>query len=174
MLLLLFPFWLYICLFESFYGILINLNDLTYWMLLLLSIIFPIILLTSDNKLDHKFYFMLAFILYIGFSTSNFLIWYISFEAVLIPMIFLISKGSSSYNSRYRAIQRFVLYTIIGGLSFLFSFLCIYILIGSFNYWIFILINPISFKWQIILFPFFLISYLIKLPVIPFHIWLPV
>lgn len=162
------------CLFESFYGILMNLNDLTYWMLLLLSIVFPIVILTSNNIIDHQFYFMLSFILYIAFSTSNFLIWYISFETVLIPMVFLISKGSGSLSSRYRAIQRFVLYTIFGGLFFLFSFLCIFILIGSLNYWIWILINPISFSWQIILFPFFLISYLIKLPIIPFHIWLPI
>jgi proton-translocating NADH-quinone oxidoreductase chain M len=158
---------------ESFYGILIGLNDLTYWMLLLMNIIFIIIILTNENKIDNKFYYILIIILYITFSTSNFFIWYIGFETVLIPMIYIMTKGSSSLKYRYRAIYRFVIYTILGGLLFLYSFLMINIIIGSFNYWIFILMNPISYKLQIYLFPFFLISYLIKLPVIPFHIWLP-
>jgi proton-translocating NADH-quinone oxidoreductase chain M len=80
--------------------------------------------------------------------------------------------GSSSLISRYRALYRFVLYTILGGLLLIFSFTIIFILIGSLNYWSFIINNPLSSSYQIFLFPFILISYLIKLPVIPFHIWL--
>jgi NADH:ubiquinone oxidoreductase subunit 4 (subunit M) len=158
---------------ESIYGIILGYNEITNWMLLLLSIIIPIVLLTTNNRLNKEFILIIGIILYIAFSTYNILIWYISFEGVVIPMIYLMTKGSSSLKSRYRAIYRFTIYTIIGGILLLFSLLYIYILIGSFNYWSLIIISSISINYQLILFPFILISYLIKLPVIPFHIWLP-
>ena len=88
-------------------------------------------------------------------------------------MIYLMTKGSSSLKSRYRAIYRFTIYTILGGILLLFSLLYILVLIGSFNYWSLIISSSISIDYQLILIPFIMISYLIKLPVIPFHIWLP-
>lgn len=148
-------------------------NDLTNWMILLNSIIIPIILFTTENKILKEFLFLLGIILMISFITQNFLIWYISFETVLIPMIYLISKGSSSVSSRHRAFYRFVLYTLISGFCLLTTLLIMIIITGSFNYWYYILTNPINCSLQLILFPINLISYLIKLPIIPFHIWLP-
>lgn len=88
-------------------------------------------------------------------------------------MIYLISKGSSSLISRYRALYRFTLYTIMGGLLLLVSLLILVINLGSYNYYIFLLNSSLSYSLQLILFPLLSISYLIKLPIIPFHIWLP-
>jgi NADH:ubiquinone oxidoreductase subunit 4 (subunit M) len=85
-------------------------------------------------------------------------------------MIYLISKGTSSISSRYRAFYRFVLYTLLSGFCLL---LCLFVLVyltGSFNYSTYILNSPISLFSQSILFPINFISYCIKLPIIPFHI----
>ncbi len=158
---------------EILFSISILDQELTNYMILLNSIIIPIILFTTENKILKEFLFLLGIILMISFITYNFLIWYISFETVLIPMIYLISKGSSSVSSRHRAFYRFVLYTLISGFCLLTTLLIMIIITGSFNYWYYILSNPINCNIQYILFPINLISYLIKLPIIPFHIWLP-
>lgn len=164
---------IYVFLIYSMLGILSNGDILTYWMTLLTSIIIPIVLMTTENRILKEFLFLLGILLMIAFVTNNFLIWYISFEAVLIPMIYLISKGSSALISRYRAFYRFVLYTLISGFCLLTTLLVVLLITGSFNYWYYLLSNPININIQLILFPINLISYLIKLPIIPFHIWLP-
>lgn len=162
-----------ILLIDSMIGIIFDLNELTYWMTLLVSLIIPIVLFTTRNNILSNILYILGIILYISFSTYNFIIWYISFECVLIPMIYIISKGSSSILSRYRAIYRFTIYTLLGGFLLLVIILIINIIVGNLNYYSLILNSPISLILQIILFPINLIVYLIKLPVIPFHIWLP-
>lgn len=164
---------IYIFLLDSMFGIIEGNSNLSNYMILLTSIIIPISLLTSNSKIMNNLIYILGLILIISFSTYNILIWYVSFEIILIPMILILTKGSSSLISRYRAIYRFVLYTILGGILLLFSLLIIIITIGSYNYESMILTNSISILLQIILFPIALTAYLIKLPIIPFHIWLP-
>ncbi len=163
----------YIFLIDSMIGILFQSNDLTNYMILLTSLITPITLLTSKNKIMQNNLFLLGIILIIAFSTSNLLIWYLSYETVIIPMIYILSKGSSSIYSRSRAIYRFTIYTILGGLLLLIGILVLLNLIGSLNYWSYLLNNSISSYLQFYLFPMIFLSYIIKLPILPFHIWLP-
>jgi proton-translocating NADH-quinone oxidoreductase chain M len=149
-------------------------NFLTSSMTLLISIILPITLfIVNKEKIMSDMLFFLGLILYISFSTFNLLIFYISFESVIIPMIYLISRGSSSILYKYRALYRFTLYTIGGGLLLLIFLLICVLFIGDFNYYSLILSNKLSCNYQLILFPLLLITFLIKLPIIPFHIWLP-
>lgn len=166
-------FIIYLFLLDSMIGLIMGLNELTYWLTLLNSIIIPIIILTTNSKVLIEFLFILGLILMISFSTLNLFIWYITFEVVLIPMIYIISKGSASITSRYRALMRFTLYTLFSGLLLLFSLLIIYINTGSFSYWTYILTNPFNYSLEILIFPINLIPYLVKLPIIPFHLWLP-
>lgn len=167
-------FIIYIGLLWSILSLLLTNNDLTYWMTLLTSIIIYLSLLTtSNNRVMEDFIFLIWFLLMIAFTTNNMLIWYITFETILIPMVYLISKGSSALSSRYRAFYRFVIYTLISGFCLLVNTLVLMFYTGSFNYWYYILNTPLDIYIQLILFPIHLISYLIKLPIIPFHIWLP-
>jgi NADH:ubiquinone oxidoreductase subunit 4 (subunit M) len=166
-------FILYIFLIDGMLGLLYGSNDLTNYLIVLTGLIVPLTILTTNSRIFSEFLFLLGLILFVAFSTYNLLIWYISFEAVVIPMIYLLSKGSSSLLSRYRAIYRFTLYTILGGLFLLFSLLYMILITGSTNYYLYLFYNPIGISLQLYLFPLILISYLIKLPVIPFHIWLP-
>jgi proton-translocating NADH-quinone oxidoreductase chain M len=170
---LMIPYWL--LLIYSIRGfVLINTTDLTYWLLILTSLIIPIVIIISEkNKIYINTIFIIGIILIISFTTENILIWYISFEIILIPMILLLSKGSSSISSKYRAYYRFVIYTLISGFCLLINIIIIIIITGSLSYYSLIINSNISITIQIILFPINLISYLIKLPIIPFHIWLP-
>jgi NADH:ubiquinone oxidoreductase subunit 4 (subunit M) len=102
------------------------------------------------------------------------MIWYITFEIVIIPMIYLISKGSGSEKSKTRALYRFALYTIIGGMLLLMNILILVNQTGSLNYYYYINNNYLfNFNLQLVLFILNIIPYLIKLPIMPFHIWLP-
>jgi len=154
-------------------GLIITNNELTYLLTLLNTIIIPIVILTTNSIILIEYIFLLGIIIMISFSTLNILIWYISFELVLIPMIYLISKGSASIYSRYRALIRFTLYTILGGILLLISILIMIIYSGSYMYYNYILIDTFNISLQLILFPISLIPYLLKLPIIPFHLWLP-
>ena len=166
-------FIIYLLLLDSLFGILFLDNDLTYYMTFLTILLIPLLLLISNKEILSNFIFLIGLILYITFSTYNILIWYIGFESIIIPMIYIISKGSSSLISRYRALYRFTLYTILGGLFLLISLIWLIIEVGSINYYLLIFNNSISYELQLILFPLIAISYFIKLPIIPFHIWLP-
>lgn len=167
-------FIIYIFLLDSIYNILIESNFLTSSMILLTSIILPItLLLVNKEYIMSEFIFFLGLILYVAFSTLNLLIFYIAFESVIIPMIYLISRGSSAILYRYRALYRFTIYTVGGGLLLLIFLLICLLIIGDFNYYSLILYNLWLCDLQLILFPFLLITFLIKLPIIPFHIWLP-
>jgi len=154
-------------------NLLLERDALSDWMLLLTSIIVPIVLLTTKDKILKESLFLLNIILVLAFLTNNFLIWYITFELVIIPMIFIISKGSSSLTSKYRTYNRFIIYTLLSGFCLLINLLVISILTGSLSYYTYIISNPLNLSLQLILFPIHLTSYLIKLPIIPFHIWLP-
>lgn len=157
----------------SLLSLLINLSDLSAYLTLLTSLIIPLTLLTTSSNYLLRIINILGIILFVAFSTSNFFLFYISFEIIVIPMIFIIAKGSSSLLSRYRALYRFTLYTILGGLFLLLGLIILLILLGSCNYYLFIFNNSLSYNIQLFLFPIFSIAYLIKLPIIPFHIWLP-
>jgi len=145
---------IYIFLIDSMIDLLINNNLLTSLMVLLTSIILPIslLLISRTNFVNIKnnktgtytnlyinyilsdFIFFLGIILYIAFSTYNLFIFFISFESIMIPMIYLISRGSSSILSKYRALYRFVLYTVAGGLILLIFLLISLIFIGNLHY----------------------------------------
>lgn len=64
----------YLFLIDSLLGILLNFNSLTYLMTLLISILLPITLLTTNSKILGEFLFIISIILYITFSTYNLLI----------------------------------------------------------------------------------------------------
>jgi proton-translocating NADH-quinone oxidoreductase chain M len=148
--------------------------DISYLFILLTTFIIPISLISSINRKDMMISILIIdIILIIAFSSLDLWIWYISFEIVLIPMFILITNGSGINYTKSNAVYRLILYTLFGGLFLLIGLLILYINVGESFYWILIL-TPINPKLQLIIFPLFLISYLIKLPAIPFHLWLPI
>lgn len=105
------------------------------------------------------------------FLSTDLFIFYFFFELILIPMFFLISQWGSRLRKIHASIQ-FFLYTIVGSLIFLFGL--IYLNINYETTDILILkFLIISNKDQIILFLTFFLAFAIKVPVYPFHLWLP-
>lgn len=69
----------------------------------------------------------------LAFTTTNMLVFYCSFEAVLIPTFFLIGVFGSS-PTRVPASYRLVLFTTVGSILILLSMVIMYSAVGSLNF----------------------------------------
>lgn len=124
------------------------------------------------KKNEKNFYLYLIFIhlsLTLTFLSSNIILFYIFFEFTLIPM-FLMMNLMGSRVEKKKASYYLFMYTFISSMFFLISLLFIFNQVGSLN---FDTLNNISLSNQNIIGFFFVIGFLCKLPLFPFHIWLP-
>jgi NADH-quinone oxidoreductase subunit M len=109
------------------------------------------------------------------FAATDVFLFYVFFEAVLIPMYFLI--GSYGGPRRSYAAVKFLLYSLVGGLLMLAAVIGLYVTsaeqgTGTFNFAALTALE-ISTPVQIALFLGFFIAFAIKAPLFPFHTWLP-
>lgn len=111
-----------------------------------------------------------SFIL-IVFTVLDIFAFYTFFEAVLIPIFFIIGVWGSR-ERKVRASFLFFLYTLIGSLFILLAIFVIYLEVGTTDY-IFLIENSFSFEKQKLLWLAFFLSFAVKVPIVPFHIWLP-
>jgi len=140
---------------------------------------------TSSAKSKHsvKAYFALMLTLetmMIGvFAATDVFLFYVFFEAMLIPMYFMI--GSYGVGKRQYAAVKFLLYSLLGGLLMLVAVIALYVYSVSspatghhgsflFSELVNVSLSPTVQKW---LFLGFFIAFAIKAPLWPFHTWLP-
>ena len=145
-------------------------------LILLTTFLIPICLLCSWKSIkkrvkEYVIYFLLLESLVIGvFVSIDLLVFYVFFEAVLIPMFLII--GIWGGENRVYASFKFFLYTLAGSVLMLLAI--IYIVLASQTANIDIIKN-INFdeNIEIILFLCFFASFAVKVPMFPFHTWLP-
>jgi proton-translocating NADH-quinone oxidoreductase chain M len=116
-------------------------------------------------------FFLLEFFLIISFSTLDLFIFYIFFESVLLPIFFIIG----SFGTRDRKVRAgflLFLYTLLGSLFMLISIVFIFLEAGTTDF-LLLLDSPFSFDKQKIIFLAFFFAFSVKVPLIPFHLWLP-
>nr|YP_009295536.1 NADH dehydrogenase subunit 4 [Mastocarpus papillatus]AOL58020.1 NADH dehydrogenase subunit 4 [Mastocarpus papillatus] len=162
--------------FSNFYYT-IGIDGISLFFILLTTFLIITCILVSwssvqTNLKDYLICFLiLEFFLIQVFSVLDLLLFYIYFESVLIPM-FLIVGVWGSRERKIRAAYQFFLYTLIGSLLMLLALLNIYFQTGSTDFQI-----SRSFQFselnQIFLWLAFFASFAVKIPMIPFHIWLP-
>ncbi len=109
------------------------------------------------------------------FAATDVFLFYVFFEAMLIPMYFLI--GSFGGPRRSYAAVKFLLYSLVGGLLMLAAVIGLYVVSASQGEGTFAFEQltelEISTPVQIALFSGFFIAFAIKAPLFPFHTWLP-
>lgn len=105
------------------------------------------------------------------FSVFNLLLFYMFFESVLIPMFLIIGIWGSRHRKIYAAYQ-LVLYTIFGSIFFLIGIFVLYYAVGSLDYYV-LKVTQLSFNRQLLLWFCFFMGFAVKVPMVPFHIWLP-
>jgi proton-translocating NADH-quinone oxidoreductase chain M len=114
---------------------------------------------------------LLELLLLLVFSTLDILFFYIFFEAILVPMYIMIGFFGSR-ERKIRAVYLFFFYTLIGSLCMLLALLYIYSKLGTLNFE-YVYFANFSFIEQCWLWLAFFLSFSSKIPLFPFHIWLP-
>ncbi|RUR16953.1 NADH-quinone oxidoreductase subunit M [Legionella sp. km535] len=134
-----------------------------------------VILATWDSITKRVSQYMSAFLIMQGllvgvFSAMDSILFYIFWEATLIPMYLIIGIWGSE-NRVYAAIK-FFLYTFLGSVLMLASFLYMGYIAGSFKIETFYAIK-LSMTAQTLIFIAFFLGFAIKIPMFPVHTWLP-
>ena len=115
--------------------------------------------------------FVLEFILILVFSVLDLFIFYICFEASLIPMFFIVGFWGSR-SRKIKAVFYLFLYTMATALLTLVSIFYIFLQVGSTFYPDLLNYNFTETEQLFLWFCLFL-TFATKIPMVPFHIWLP-
>lgn len=124
-----------------------------------------------------KQYFMLFLALELGmfgvFVSLDFILFYVFWEIGLVPMLLLIAFWGGE--RRLYASIKFFLYTLTGSVGMLLAILGVYMNTGTFNIVEAAALQPFADNWSLAVLAFwgFFIAFAIKVPVFPFHTWLP-
>jgi len=114
---------------------------------------------------------VIELLLLLVFSVLDLFLFYIFFEAILIPMYLIIGVWGSR-ERKIRAIYLLFFYTLFGSLLMLMGFLYIYSITGTLNLE-YLLTWSFTFNEQLWLWLAFFLSFASKVPMFPFHVWLP-
>ena len=155
---------------------LMGVDGISLFLVLLTTLLMPIAIYFSNQHVHEQIglYLILMLVLetaMIGvFLALDLVLFFVFFEFSLIPMYFLIGKWGGS-NRVYAALKFFV-YTFAGSALMLVAILVVYVHTGTFN----LLemdsaqISPAIQTWAFLAFA---LAFAIKVPLFPFHTWLP-
>jgi len=105
------------------------------------------------------------------FSVLDVLVFYVFFESILIPMFFVIGIWGSR-TRKIKAAYQFFIYTLVGSVLMLLAIFLIYFEAGTTDFQLLLNVS-FSEKKQMVLWLAFFASFAVKVPMVPFHIWLP-
>lgn len=174
---------------EYFLGI----DGLGLLMVLLTALVVPFAVFASNNISERvPIYYALMLFLQAGlfgtFTALNFFHWFLFWEISLIPAFFLIKLWGGP--NRSAAAIHFFIYTMVGSVAMLLAFLAIYQATGTFDFlrltelarsgeltsllsvklgWYDLSANKLS----VIIFSGVFLGLAVKVPLVPFHTWLP-
>ncbi len=154
-----------------------GIDGVSLWMVMLTTFLMPLAVLASWSISKRtKPYFIFLLVLETGmlgvFSALDMFLFYLFWEATLVPMYFLI--GMWGYGRRIYAAMKFFLFTLAGSLLMLVSILFLYFAgdAPTFDYQE-LLGTPLALDVQRLLFLGFFASFAVKVPLVPLHTWLP-
>jgi NADH-quinone oxidoreductase subunit M len=163
---------------EYFLGV----DGLSVLLILLTTMMGFIAVLSSWTAITErvKEYYIFLLVLQTGmlgaFMSLDFLLFFLFWEVMLVPMYFLIGIWGSA-NRLYSAIK-FFLYTLVGSVVMLLGILALYFyshsLTGVYSFDVTALHKlsvPFNLQWWVFL--AFFLGFAIKVPMFPFHTWLP-
>lgn len=158
----------------------IGIDGVSLLLVLLTTFLTALSILSSWSAITKqvKEYMICMLLLEVGmvgvFSAIDLFLFYIFWEAMLIPMYFLI--GVWGGERRIYAAIKFFLYTMAGSVLMLVAILFLYFkgASSSFNYLYLMKVSAaLPIQLQIWLFLAFAVAFAIKVPMFPFHTWLP-
>jgi NADH-quinone oxidoreductase subunit M len=153
----------------------VGIDGIALPLILLTALLTPICLLASWHVTKNPRGFFAAFLALEGavigvFSAQDFILFYLFWEAMLIPMFLLI--GLWGGENRVYAALKFFLYTFLGSVLMLIAGLWLYAHTGTFSLAAWNGLN-LPLATQNLLFIAFFAAFAVKIPMFPFHTWLP-
>lgn len=170
----------------------VGIDGLSIWLVLLTNLIMPISVLSAWNAVEKNKTAFFAFLLLLQsamigvFVALDLLVFYLFFEASLVPMFFLI--GIWGGQNRIYAAVKFFIFTAFGSLLMLVALIALYFIYaaqtgqpGTFDFVTIanaLKLGTMTFggEWATagtLLFFAFALSFAIKVPIFPLHTWLP-
>jgi len=170
----------------------VGVDGLSFWLLILTTFIMPIAVISTWHAVEKRVTAFYVFLLLLEsamigvFVSLDLLVFYLFFEASLIPMFFLI--GIWGGENRIYAAVKFFIFTALGSLLMLVAIIAMYYIYadqtgfaGTFDLVTItnaLKMGTMSFSGQwanagTLLFMAFALAFAIKVPLFPFHTWLP-
>jgi NADH-quinone oxidoreductase subunit M len=155
----------------------VGVDGISLLLVLLTTLFMPLVILAAWDQAERPKGFFVCLMsmeaALVGvFCALDLILFYVFFEAQLVPMYALIGIWGGG-RRRYAAVK-FFLYTLIGGLLMLVGILYLYVQAGArtFDYEAFtaLSLSPAEQTW---LFVAFFLAFAIKVPLFPLHTWLP-
>ncbi|MCG9056369.1 NADH-quinone oxidoreductase subunit M [Laribacter hongkongensis] len=155
----------------------LGVDGISVWFIILNSFTTLLVVLAGWQVIQTRVaQYFAAFLIMSGlingaFAALDAVLFYVFFEAMLIPMYLVIGVWGGP--RRVYASIKFFLYTLLGSLLMLVSFIYLYFQVGgSFEITRFQAV-PLGLTAQILLFVAFFMSFAVKVPMFPVHTWLP-
>src|SRR6266436_109566 len=157
---------------------LVGVDGLSLLLVLLTSVIIPFAFLAQPAPDGSRAFYATMLVmqsaLYGTFTAQNFVLWFLFYEMSLIPGFLLIKIWGGE--NRDRAATKFFLYTFLGSVAMLLSFLGIYFAKGTFDFAALASLGKsglLTGKFQWLAFAGIFDGLAVKVPLFPFHTWLP-
>jgi len=166
----------------------LGVNALGLVMVLLATALVPLVLLAGSREDEGgseggsyaALVLLLEAFMVMIFAAFDVVVFYIAFEAMLIPLYFMIGRfGVGDAERRRAAAWKFLIYSLVGGLAMLGGLVALWALVPERSETLFRLdtasqvVPGLSSGVQMGIFVSFMIAFAIKAPMVPVHTWLP-
>jgi NADH-quinone oxidoreductase subunit M len=154
----------------------LGLDGVSLWLVLLTTFLGPLVILSTWRAITERVREAMTFLLLLQtamigtFLARDMLLFYVFWEAMLIPMYFII--GVWGGQRRLYAAVKFFIFTMVGSVFMLVGILWLYFQSGSMDLAAFLSLD-VPRQAQLWLFGAFFLAFAIKVPLWPLHTWLP-
>ncbi len=154
----------------------LGVDGLSVWFVMLTAFITIFVVIAAWEVIEDRVaQYMASFLILSGlmvgvFSALDGLLFYVFFEATLIPMYVIIGVWGGP--NRVYAAFKFFLYTLLGSLLTLIALIYLYLQSGTFSILAWHEL-PLTMREQVLIFFAFLMAFAVKVPMWPVHTWLP-
>ena len=158
---------------------LLGVDGIALVLVLLTAVLMPVILLAgwNDTRIPQTYLALMLMVesmVLMSFLALDVLLFFVFFEAMLIPMYFLIGRYGGP--GAARAALKFLLYSLFGGLLMLAAVVGLYVVgPGTFDFQALVASGEVRADSVVpnVLFSGFMVAFAVKAPLWPFHTWLP-
>ena len=155
----------------------IGIDGISLFFIILTSFLTIICVLTSWTDYSKRLkeylisFLVLECLMLHVFCVLDLVLFFIFFESVLIPMFIIVGVWGSRDRKIYAAYQ-LVIYTLFGSIFLFLAIVLILFQTGTSEYTVLLSTN-FTYERQLILWFAFFLAFAVKVPMVPFHIWLP-